>query len=177
MGNPSREYIKDPPSVTADGTPLAQLPDGVTFRDVPVHVDDRGFVVEAFDPRWGWHADPFAFAYVFTIRPGKIKGWGVHMRHEDRYFILYGDMEIVLYDEREDSPTNGLVAKVVLTEHKRRLMNIPAGIWHANRNVGSKDVTVVNFPTIPYDHADPDKYRLPLDTDRIPYTFPDSQGW
>ena len=172
-----REYIKDPPSVTSDGTPLAQLPDGVTFKDVPVHVDDRGFVVEAFDPRWGWHPDPFAFSYVFTIRPGKIKGWGVHMRHEDRYFILFGDMEIVMYDEREDSPTNGLVAKVVLTEHKRRLMNIPAGIWHANRNIGSKDVVVVNFPTIPYDHADPDKYRLPLDTDRIPYTFPEAQGW
>jgi dTDP-4-dehydrorhamnose 3,5-epimerase len=56
-------------------------------------------------------------------------------------------------------------------------MNIPAGIWHANRNLGSKDVVVVNFPTIPYDHAAPDKYRLSLDTDQIPYKFENTAGW
>jgi dTDP-4-dehydrorhamnose 3,5-epimerase len=36
---------------------------------------------------------------------------------------------------------------------------------------------VVNFPTRPYDHASPDKYRLPLDTDEIPYEFEDPRGW
>jgi len=57
------------------------------------------------------------------------------------------------------------------------LMNIPAGIWHANHNIGNKDVVVVNFPTRPYQHDDPDKYRLPLDTDQIPYKFEDPHGW
>jgi dTDP-4-dehydrorhamnose 3,5-epimerase len=171
------EVVKDPPSVDAHGEPLAQLPEGVTFRDSPVHVDDRGFVTELFDPRWDWHPAPFAFAYAFTIRPGKIKGWGLHKRHEDRYFVLFGEMQVVFYDDRESSPTRGLVSSVVLSEHRRRLMNIPAGIWHANRNIGDKDTIVVNFPTIPYDHADPDKYRLPLDTEEIPYTWPDPKGW
>ena len=55
-------------------------------------------------------------------------------------------------------------------------MCIPAGIWHADHNIGSRDAVVVNFPTIPYDHASPDKYRLPLDTDRIPYRFEPSRG-
>jgi len=163
--------------VTAVGESLATLPAGVTFHDVPTHVDDRGSVVEMFDLRWGWHPDPLVFAYCFTIRPGKIKGWGLHKRHEDRYFILQGEMEVVLYDERDDSPTRGLVAKVYLTELRRRLMNIPAGIWHADHNIGSRDAVVVNFPTIPYDHTSPDKYRLPLDTDRIPYRFEPSRGW
>ena len=83
----------------------------------------------------------------------------------------------VLYDGREDASTHGLVASVVLSHHRRRLMNIPAGVWHANRNLGETDVVIVNFPTIPYDHSDPDKYRLPLDTDEIPYRWPDSKGW
>jgi dTDP-4-dehydrorhamnose 3,5-epimerase len=69
------------------------------------------------------------------------------------------------------------VASVVLSHHHRRLMNIPAGVWHANRNLGETDLVVVNFPTIPYDHTDPDKYRLPLDTDQIPYRWPDPKGW
>ena len=114
---------------------------------------------------------------MFTVRPGAIEGWGMHKRHEDRYFIQFGELEVVLYDGREDSETHGLVSTVMLTEHHRRLMNIPAGLWHANRNVGARDAVVVNFPTIPYDHADPDKYRLPLDTEEIPYAWDDLRGW
>jgi dTDP-4-dehydrorhamnose 3,5-epimerase len=167
----------DPQTVTADGQPLATLPAGVTFRPAPTHVDDRGWVVEAFDPRWGWHADPLVFAYVFSIRPGRIKGWGMHREHEDRYFILSGHMRVVMFDERPESPTRGLVAQVVLSETNRRLMNIPAGIWHASENIGSSDVVVVNFPTMAYRHEAPDKYRLPLDSDRIPFKFEGHRGW
>ena len=171
------EPVRDRATVTPAGERLDPLPDGVTFLDAPTHADARGSVVELFDPRWGWHRDPIVFVYTFTIRPGMVKGWGLHAEHEDRYFILFGEMEVVLYDERPGSPTEGLVATVVLSEHRRRLMNIPAGIWHADHNIGEKDVVVVNFPTIQYDHSNPDKYRLPLDTDRIPYRFEDAHGW
>jgi dTDP-4-dehydrorhamnose 3,5-epimerase len=168
---------KDVQTVTSEGQPIQPLIDGVTFKDAPTHVDDRGFVVEMFDSRWSWHTAPMVFSYVYTIRPGIIKGWGMHKKHEDRYFILFGEMEVVLYDDRENSPTKGLINKIYLTEFNRRLMNIPPGVWHADRNVGSKDVVVVNFPTISYDHQDPDKYRLPLDTTEIPYSFDNPVGW
>ena len=134
-------------TVTPSGERLQQLPDGVSFRDAVTHIDDRGSVCELFDPRWGWSDDPLLYAYFFTLRPGMVKGWGMHMEHEDRYFILYGDLEVVLYDDRVDSPTRGLVSRIYLSEQHRRLMNIPAGIWHANRNVGQRDVTAINFPT------------------------------
>ncbi|NJL93698.1 MAG: dTDP-4-dehydrorhamnose 3,5-epimerase [Anaerolineae bacterium] len=168
---------QDQATVTPDGQPLAKVPHGVTFRPLTTHVDDRGNVCEMYDPRWGWHPEPLVFTYFYTIRPGVIKGWAMHKRHEDRYFIMFGEMEVVLYDAREDSPTFGLVSKIYLSEFNRRLMNIPRGVWHADRNVGSKDVVVVNFPTIPYDHHDPDKYRLPPDTDQIPYKFDNPVGW
>ena len=169
--------FKDKATVSADGRSLDQLPQGVSFHEVATHIDDRGSVFEMFDPRWGWHPAPMVFAYCFTIRPGHLKGWGVHRKHEDRYFVMFGEMEVVLYDERPDSPTCGLVSKFVLSEHNRRLVNIPAGIWHADHNIGSKDSVVVNFPTIPYDHTDPDKFRLPIDTDKIPYKFNLRAGW
>jgi dTDP-4-dehydrorhamnose 3,5-epimerase len=171
------DLVRDPATVDAHGATLARLPHGVQFRDSPMHLDVRGSVRELFDVRWNWHPDPLTFVYCMTIRPGMIKGWGMHKLHEDRYFVLRGEMEVVLYDERPDSPTVGLVASVVLSEGQGRLMNIPAGVWHANRNLGRDDVMVINFPTIPYDHANPDKYRLPLDTDRIPYRFDHSRGF
>jgi dTDP-4-dehydrorhamnose 3,5-epimerase len=169
--------VQDTQTVTPEGESIQKLPAGVTFHEVATHVDDRGSVVELYDPRWGWHPDPLVFSYCFTIRPGMIKGWGVHRMHEDRYCILMGEMEVVLYDERPDSPTFGLVSKVVLSEYRRRLMNIPVGVWHADRNLGQKDVVVINFPTIQYDHSNPDKHRLPLDNDRIPHKFDNPRGW
>jgi dTDP-4-dehydrorhamnose 3,5-epimerase len=168
----------DRQTVTPEGRRIDPLPAGVTLRDAVTHVDERGSVCEMFDPRWGWHPDPLVFVYTFTIRPGWAKGWGVHRRHEDRYFLMAGELEVVFYDERDDSPTSGLVAKIVLSDHRRCLMNIPAGVWHTDRNLGDTDCVVVNFPTIVYDHAAPDKERLPLHTDAIPYEFaPDVKGW
>ena len=169
--------IKDIQTVTPQGESTQTLPFGVTFKDVPTQIDERGSVCELFDSRWDWHPDPLVFAYMFTVRPGFVKGWGMHQRHADRYLVLFGQMEAVLYDERSDSPTHGLVARIVLSEYRRRLMSIPAGVWHADHNLGSSDVVVVNFPTIPYDHADPDKFRLPLNNDRIPFRFEHVQGW
>lgn len=156
---------------------IHKLPIGVSFWEVETHVDDRGMVCEMYDTRWPWHKDPLVFTYFFTIRPGMVKGWGVHKKHEDRYFLVSGEMETVLYDGREDSETYGLVSKVYFSEHNRKLMNIPAGVWHADRNIGNTDLLVVNFPTIQYEHDSPDKYRLPLDNDIIPYKFDNPKGW
>jgi len=73
-------------------------------------------------------------------------------------------MELVLYDVRPTSSTYGQVRSVVLSQTRRGIVNVPKFVWHADRNIGSCDVVVVNLPTLPYDHASPDKYRLPIDT-------------
>jgi dTDP-4-dehydrorhamnose 3,5-epimerase len=172
------EAVRDQPTVAADGTELGALPHGVRLRDLITHTDDRGTLFELYDLRWGFHEAPLVYSYVATMRPGVTKGWALHEKHDDRYTLLFGDLEVVLYDAREDSPTHGLVAKVVLSEHRRRLLCIPTGIWHADRNIGDRDAVIVNFPTFPYEHEDPDKFRLPLDTPLIPYTFPEgTRGW
>jgi dTDP-4-dehydrorhamnose 3,5-epimerase len=172
----STEPTKDTATVLPSGEAVDALPHGVTVRRATTHVDERGTVCELFDPRWHWHPDPLVFAYMFTLRPGKAKGWGLHKLHDDRYFLMHGELLLVLYDVRPDSPTRGLVSKIVLSDYDRRLINIPAGVWHANWNIGREDVVVVNFPTRPYDHENPDKYRLPLDSPEIPFRFDDGPG-
>jgi dTDP-4-dehydrorhamnose 3,5-epimerase len=167
---------RDQQMATAAGEPVRRLTDGVRIRRLPTHVDRRGSVCELFDPRWAWHPDPLVFTYFFTIRPGVVKGWNLHREHEDRYALLSGDMELVLFDPRPDSPTVGEVCTIVLSERDRVLVNVPRNVWHADHNIGTTDVVVVNFPTIPYDHANPDKYRLPIGTPLIPYSFGSATG-
>jgi dTDP-4-dehydrorhamnose 3,5-epimerase len=168
---------RDRQTVSVDGKPIQTLIEGVSIRDVPTHTDERGSVVEIYDLRWGWHPAPMVFAHSFMIRPGFVKGWGLHETHEDRYFILLGDMELVLFDPRPNSSSYGKVGKILMSESNRRLVNIPALVWHAEHNIGTKDVVVIDLPTEPYNHADPDKYRLPIDTPLIPYSFGIARGW
>ena len=168
---------KDAPTVTPAGEALAPLIEGVSIRDAIAHIDERGSVLEVYDTRWGWHPDPLVFAHCFTLRPGYVKGWGLHKLHEDRYFILSGEMDLVLFDPRPESSTRGCVQRIPLSEQRRQLINIPRFVWHAERNVGGKDVVVIDFPTAPYNHGDPDKYRLPIDTPLIPYSFEGARGW
>lgn len=166
------EAVQDKATVSPQGRPLGRLTHGVSVRFLKTHADERGTVTEMFDPRWGFHPDPLVFSYTFTIRPGVVKGWNLHRRHEDRYALLQGEMALILFDPRPDSPTCGEVCRIILSEHERCLVNVPIDVWHADHNIGTRDVTVVNFPTIQYDHAAPDKWRLPLDTPLIPYRFP-----
>lgn len=168
---------RDRQTVTTDGKPVLDLIEGVSFRNVTTHIDGRGTLVEIYDTRWGWHPAPVVFAHCFTIRPGFVKGWGLHETHQDRYFILFGDMELVLFDPRPNSSTCGKINKILMSESNRRLVNIPTHVWHAEYNIGASDVVVIDLPTEPYNHAAPDKYRLPIDTPLIPYSFGNARGW
>jgi dTDP-4-dehydrorhamnose 3,5-epimerase len=44
-------------------------------------------------------------------------------------------------------------------------------VWHGLQNLAPIDALVINFPSNAYDYEDPDHYRLPLDTDAIPYEW------
>jgi dTDP-4-dehydrorhamnose 3,5-epimerase len=166
-----RVITREPTTVTADGERLRTLPDGVVLRDLVTHVDDRGSLCELVDPRWAEIDEPLTYSYMWTIRPGVIKGWAVHEHKADRYTLLFGEVEIVLWDDREGSPTHGVVTQLFLSETRRQLLCIPAGVWHAIRGLGTRDGVLANFPTELYEHARPDKYGLPIDNDVIPFRF------
>jgi dTDP-4-dehydrorhamnose 3,5-epimerase len=175
---PAMPIVRDEQTVTPEGQQVASLLEGMVVRDLVTHTDERGTVCELFDLRWAVDDEPFVYVYQCTIRPGTAKGWAIHRHHDDRYALLSGEMELALYDAREDSTTYGQELRLVLSELHRRLVTIPAGVWHAERNLGPGDVRFLNMPTQPYDHEHPDKYRLPLDTDELPVRLgPGWRGW
>jgi dTDP-4-dehydrorhamnose 3,5-epimerase len=147
------------------------LIDGVRIREARTIPDHRGTICVAYDPRWGFSDEPMVYAYEVTVRSGAIKGWILHEGYDDRLFLAAGTVKWVMYDDRSESPTRGLVSELHFDEHHRSLLRIPRGVWHAIQNVGDVDARMINFPTAPYNYESPDKVRLPLDTESIPYSF------
>ena len=150
------------PSVTPEGDRLDPLIHDVKVRPAKIQTDARGTLTELYDPRWEFTGDPLVYTYLVTIRPGVTKGWIQHHRHEDRLFMAQGSIRVVLYDEREGSPTAGMLNELFFDEHNRALLRIPIDVWHAVTNIGSVDAMMINHPSQPYDHGDPDKWDLPL---------------
>ena len=169
-----------PDQKTADrGGDAHEVPllDGMRIHRTMPRRDQRGHLTEIFDRRWGWHDEPLEYGYVTTILPGVVKGWALHKTHEDRYFVLNGEMELVTFDPRPDSPTLGKLSRVVLSGSEPCIINVPRYVWHADHNICTSEVVLLSFPTKPYDHENPDKYRLPIDTPLIPHHFGKVGGW
>ena len=176
MPVPARS-LKDAQTVDPAGKRVAKVISGVVVRDAITHEDERGDLTEIYDPRWGVMDAPLVYVYQTTIRPGRIKGWVYHKVQVDRLFVSAGSLKIVLYDMRQDSPTHGLVNEIFASERNRKLITIPPLVLHAVENVGSCEAVFINMPTRPYNHADPDKYRVPLNSADIPYSFDKGRGW
>jgi dTDP-4-dehydrorhamnose 3,5-epimerase len=158
-------------SVTRGGERIAPRIEGIIVRQQVTQQDHRGTLTEIYSPSWGFDEVALVYVYTVTTRPGMIKGWAVHHRQVDRYFFFSGSLQLVLYDAREKSPTHGLINELYFSEANRSLVSVPPGVYHAVHNVGTTDALMINFPSEPYRHEDPDKYTLPLVNDVIPYRF------
>ncbi|MCU0492169.1 MAG: dTDP-4-dehydrorhamnose 3,5-epimerase family protein [Chloroflexaceae bacterium] len=169
--------VKDRQTVTPDGQSLKPLIHDVVLHRMPLQEDERGELCEIYNPAWGLLAAPLVYVYQSLIRPGKIKGWVMHRSQEDRIFISSGITRWALFDNRPESPTYRMLNDIVLSDRQHSLLIIPRGVFHAVQNIGSTDAIFVNMPTVPYNHADPDKYRLPLANELIPFSFADDGGW
>lgn len=73
-----------------------------------------------------------------------------------------------MWDGRPGSPTEGLEQSVVLSPAAEQMLTIPTGVWHLDLNVGRDECILLNHPTRPYQHDDPDRWLLPWNTPEIP---------
>lgn len=136
--------------------------DGAKLIPRTRHADDRGYVTEILRSDED-HFLQFGQAYVTTCREGVIKAWHKHAEQTDYFYVVGGTMKIGLHDDREGSPTEGEYQVVVLGDDGNdALLVIPPEVWHGMMSLAPFSI-LLNIPTEPYDHGDPDEMRAPWD--------------
>lgn len=166
------EMQKDGQSITADWLPLQPLIEGVQVREVRNVAKPRGgLLTEVFRQDWGLDAGKIDQVFQNVLEPGQITGWHAHRDTTDRIFINWGLIKTVLYDGREQSPTHGRVNVFQFGLVRPALVIVPPGVWHAVQNVASTPSALLNLVDKAYQYEDPDHWRLPIETDLIPYRF------
>jgi dTDP-4-dehydrorhamnose 3,5-epimerase len=77
----------------------------------------------------------------------------------------------VLYDDRKDSETKGQINEFDVDSKDPTLIEIPPEVWHGFKNIGQELAIIVNVPTELYNYESPDEFRMPPDTNKIPYKW------
>lgn len=163
---------QDSQSVTSDWNLLQDPIDGVCVREMKNLVKSGGDVLcEIF--RRDWMLDDGDVDQVFqnVMSPGSISAWHVHRFTADRLFASQGVLQIVLFDGRENSPSHGRLNEFRFGAVRPALVIIPPGVFHGVRNISHEPALLLNLVNRAYRYEDPDHWRLPLDTEMIPYRF------
>jgi len=147
-----------------------KLIDGVRVRNLkPIH-DERGWLMEILRSDWVEY-EKFGQVYITTCYPDVVKGWHYHKKQTDHFVCIRGTAKVVLYDDRKNSLTKGCINEFIMDDENPMLLKIPPLVIHGFKAVGGEMAYIINIPTQLYNYEKPDEYRLPPDTDRIPYDW------
>jgi len=144
--------------------------EGVITRELHFICDDRGrlmVLLRCDDPAFRH----FGQLYVTTTYQGVVKAWHLHRVQTDLVSCIKGEIELVLYDVREGSPTRGEVVRFITGEKHPLLVVIPPGVYHGWKCISGEEAFVVNVPDKPYNGEQPDEFRLPPDSAEIPFRW------
>lgn len=144
--------------------------EGVRIRKLKPIPDERGYLMEILRSDWE-EFEEFGQVYVTAAYPGAVKAWHYHRLQTDHFICLQGMAKVVLYDGREDSPTYRQIDEFFIGHLNPLLVKIPPLVMHGFKGLGPGMTLMVNVPTELYNYQEPDEYRLPPDTDQIPYNW------
>lgn len=142
--------------------------DGAIIKQLKKIPDERGTIMHMMrtdDPLF----EQFGEIYFSTVYPGVIKGWHIHKEMTLNYAVVLGMIKLVLYDEREGSPTKGEVQEIFIGWDNYCLVKIPPMVWNGFKGIGTTLAIVANLATIP--HRPEEIERLDPFDKRIPYNW------
>ena len=140
--------------------------EGVKITPLKIFSDDRGSVMhmlrndsEIFDK--------FGEIYFSTIFKDKIKAWHLHKEATLNYACVYGEVQLVLFDERKGSSTFGEYQELLLSLKNYSLITIPPNIWNGFKGLSDKFSIIANCLNLP--HNEKEMVRLDIKDNRFKY--------
>ena len=141
--------------------------DGVFISPLRQIPDERGKIMHML------RCDAERFAgfgeiYFSCVYPGAIKAWHIHKRMVLNYAVPHGHIKLVLYDNREGSPTQGQQLEIFMGADNYCLVTIPPMVWNGFKGLGTEIALVANCASIPHDpeeieRLDPFDPSIPYD--------------
>lgn len=149
---------------------MHDLIEGVIVTPLKRVENERGGLMEVQrcdDP----HFPGFGQVYVTQSLAGVVKAWYRHTTQVDQIAAINGRVKLVLYDEREGSPTRSRLNEVMMGEDSPNLVLIPPGIWHGFIAMGDTGAYLLHLNDQAFNFGQPDEEKIAIDDPRIPYRW------
>lgn len=112
----------------------------------------------------------FGEIYFSVVLPGAVKAWKYHRLQTQNFAVPWGMLEVVVYDDRENSPTRGALESFLLGRPGQyRLLHIPPGLWYGFACRSEGTAVLANCADIP--HSPGESVRIPRDSPLIPHIW------
>jgi len=144
--------------------------DGVIVKQLRLIADERGWLLEILRSDWE-QFQKFGQTYITAAYPHVVKAWHMHKKQTDNMACVKGMVKLVLFDGRDESKTKNEINEFVIGEKNPLLVKVPQRVWHGFKAISEEYALIVNVPTELYNYKEPDEYRLPPNTDKIPYDW------
>ena len=104
----------------------------------------------------------FGEIYFSTIFYSKIKAWHLHKVTTLNYACVKGKVKLVLFDNRDNSPSKGVIQEITMSPEKYFLVTIPKNIWNGFKGLDKEESVIANCLNLP--HNENEMVRIdPLD--------------
>ena len=142
--------------------------DGVQIIKKNQIEDDRGKIMHMMrnDDK---NFKKFGEIYFSTVKPKAIKAWHLHKKMTLNYVAVWGKVKLVLYDDRNNSATKGILDEIFLSGSNYCLVSIPPYIWNGFSSLNDSESIIANCSDIPHDKNE--IIRIPYDDPKIPYKW------
>jgi dTDP-4-dehydrorhamnose 3,5-epimerase len=143
--------------------------DGVTFKELVTHPDNRGFfreIIRRTDPFFGAGFGQLSHSLV---NAGVVKGWHGHVRQTQWNYVLGGVIRVGLHDARPESKTyRQTMAFAAGDGRPARVYAFPPGVLHGYK-VLAGPMNILYVTSGIYDLTD--EVRVPLEDPAIGYDW------
>lgn len=113
---------------------------------------------------------------VLTVYPGVVRAWRRHPTRWEYFAGIGGMAKLVLYDDREGSPTRGVLNEVYLGPRQPQTVAVPPLVYIGLKGAGDQECLLVHAASEPFDPACPAGDVLAWDDPSVPYDWSRRDG-
>lgn len=169
--------------ITLKNKDNTELIKDVLLYPLKVNKDESGILVETLRKDWkNIYGDgrEFSMQYFSVTDPGVArdeKVWHLHPNYqEDRFLVARGEIVTAVADQREGSPTKGLLNLFYMSAYEEPyIVLIPKNTLHGFMVVSKEPAVLLNFPTGLYNLKE--EGRVPYEQAKVKVADGTSFSW
>ena len=111
----------------------------------------------------------FGEIYFSSVNPQVVKAWKKHLKMTQAFAVPVGKIELVIYDDRQDSQTRGQTEVLEIGEDNYCLVKIPPGVWYGFKGISADPALIANCTDLPHDPEEVTRLEYP--SKKIPFEW------